>query len=312
MSGELKTQGQTAETVYALLFSGAQVFNTVSGAFEAYSTGSLGSYDIALTEQGSSGRFVGDMPSGVSRGRYDVYFYVKEGASPAELDDFIGNLTLYWSGDAVVDDPGTIDTTVGLITLTEAKEYLKTTNASDDAILSALINGASSWIKGYLGRSLVRTSYVEYYSGDGSDCLLLRNRPIVSVSSIYVDSLRQWASSSLVASTNYIVKKESGILETFQLMSNWSPGSSNIKVSYSAGYTTGSSGTMPHDIRLATKRILEKYYRIGYSHRKLDFSSESIEGMNVSFRDDDVAKDVKLMLSPYRNLLSSPQYDYAD
>lgn len=199
---------------------------------------------------------------------------------------------------------------VDLITLADAKAYLKVTSTADDGIIKSLISSVSAWAQGYLNRNLVNTSYVEYYSGDGSCSLLLRNSPIIAVTSINIDSLRVFGSSTLVASSNYLVKKSSGILESFYLLGNWTPGSSNIKVSYSAGYVVGT--TMPHDIRMAVRRIVDHQYRIGYTHRKLDYKSESIESMNVSFKEDAIPKDAQSMLDPYRNLMPSPQFEYAD
>jgi uncharacterized phiE125 gp8 family phage protein len=310
MSGELKTQSQSGDTIYAVAFKGIQVLNVSTVALETYVTASLGSYDIALTEQGSSGRFVGSVPAGTPAGRYDFFYYSQQGANPAEGDIFVGNASLYWSGDTETSDPGSTDTTIALITLDEAKEYLKVNASDDDAILSTFINMASAWVGRYIGRNLVRTTYVEYYNGDGTKDLILRHSPIVSVTSIYIDSLRAWASSSLVATTNYIVKKASGIIKAWYLFGCFPCGESNIKVTYVAGYTAGSD--MPQDVRFAVKRLVEFYYRIGYTHRKLDYSSESLEGMNVNFKDFDIPKDVKLVLEPYRKFLGSPQFDYAD
>lgn len=212
--------------------------------------------------------------------------------------------------------PTTVDTDIALVSIDEAKEYLKIENSNADVILSHLINAVSSWVSNYLKRSLVSSEKTEYYSGDGSSELILKRYPVTAVSSVYVDSLRQWAANSLISSSNYIIKKQQGILKAWQIYSNWSPGDSNIKVTYTAGYTVatdgGDSGTLPYDIRLAVKRLIDQQYRIGYTNRKLDFQSESISGMNITFHEQSIGRDIKSMLDKWKKTIPSPQYEYED
>lgn len=215
-----------------------------------------------------------------------------------------------------------VDATIALVSLAEAKEYLKVTSAGDDAIISHLINAVSVWVQGYLKRDLVSQSRVEYYSGDGSNELILRCRPLISISSLYIDSLRAWSADALVDTADYILKKEQGIVQAFNLLYGFTCGQSNIKVTYTAGYVAASDGAsggvtapslvMPHDIRFAVKRLLEKNYRLGYTQRKLDTTSESIGGMNVTFDTSAIPKDVVAMLDGWEEKFGSPQFEYAD
>ncbi|MBX4215809.1 phage gp6-like head-tail connector protein [Candidatus Parcubacteria bacterium] len=212
-----------------------------------------------------------------------------------------------------------LDAGVALITLNELKEYLKvsTGTTGEEQILQALLNSACTWVTNYLGRNLLKQTYVEYYDGDGSVQLVLRNTPVVSITSIYVDYLRAWAADKLVNSTDYFIRKESGIVEAFYLFGNWLPGRANIKVTYVAGYLpdidkTEAQGGMPHSVRLAIKRICDHHYRTGYTNRKLDVSSETRGDLTTTFKDGDMQKDVLAMLQPYRAPLSTPGFSYAD
>lgn len=212
-----------------------------------------------------------------------------------------------------------LDSGIALITLDELKEYLKidVSQTDDDEVLQALLNSASSWITGFLGRNLLKQTYVEYYDGDGSDELLLRNHPVVSITSIYVDYLRQWASNTLVASTDYYVKKQSGIVKAFYMFGNFIRGRANVKITYVAGYLpdidkTEVQGGMPHSIRLAVKRIIDHHWRTGYTNRKLDVSSETRGDLTTTFKDGDIQKDVQSMLSEFKMPLNTPGFAYAD
>jgi uncharacterized phiE125 gp8 family phage protein len=317
MSGELKSGCGTGRTIYWLAVSTNKVLNTVTLALDSAPLTTYGNYDITGTEIGTTGVYVGNFPTGAPAGTYDIFPYEAVSGTPTQGDPFAaGAFTLTWNGYTSTDALGTdVDSTVALVTLTDAKQYLKVTTSNDDAILATLINSVSAWIQGYLKRNLVSKTYTEYYSGDGSNELILRNTPIVSITSIYVDSLRAWASDNLVDSTDYIIKKGSGIVQAFNLLYGWTCGESNIKITYVAGYSigiTGGDGTLPHDIRLAVKRLLDLHYRMGYSQRKLDTQSESIGGMNTQFKDEDIPKDIKSMLDGYKSFIPAPQYEYAD
>lgn len=204
---------------------------------------------------------------------------------------------------------------LALISLSEAKEYLGITDTGDDLVLTHLLNEVSAIIQKYIGRELVSQERTQYYSGDGSCELILKDFPIISINSINVDSQRSFDSSTEIDSENFIVKKGSGIVEAFNLLGNWTPGRSNIKIVYTSGYTVGNSGsdgTMPYDIRLAAKRLLDLHFRTGYTHRKLDYQSESISGMNVTFKEGELPKDVKSILDAYRSLTTTPQFEYEE
>ncbi|MFZ5829807.1 MAG: hypothetical protein ACOY3P_06955 [Planctomycetota bacterium] len=83
--------------LYAVLRDATdQVYNTSSEAFEAYNSSNWASYDIAATEQGSSGYYVAATPAGLTAGRYRITFH--EGASPAEGDAVVDSVSAYWDG----------------------------------------------------------------------------------------------------------------------------------------------------------------------------------------------------------------------
>lgn len=319
MSNELSFGCGTGKSIYCLLKSGAKFLNKNTVALDSVPLTTYSNYVVAATELGTTGVYVASIPVGTPANDFDVFPYESVGGdgNEAQGDPFAaGSFSIRWSGSAITDALGSgVDSATGLITLADAKQYLKVTSTSDDAIIAVLINQVSAWIQGYLKRNLVATDYVEYYSGDGTRDLCLRNFPIVSLSSLYIDSLRAWSSDTLVDTANLIVKKSSGILTAFNLLYGFTPGQANIKVSYTAGYTigvNGGAGTLPYDIRFAAKRILDHHYRLGYSQRKLDYQTESMQQVNTTFRDFDIPKDVKLMLDGYRNTLPVSQFEYAD
>lgn len=105
MADEIHIQHPTSvaalTTVYAILRNAIGQPCTISNAtFAAYATGSLSTYKIALTEQGTASRFYsGNMPSGVAAGDYTAYIFQGTGV---EGDTYLGAIDMQWDGSVVV------------------------------------------------------------------------------------------------------------------------------------------------------------------------------------------------------------------
>ena len=71
-----------------------------------------------------------------------------------------------------------LDTANALVSLAEAKTFLKISASSEDSVIEDFINRASIWANDYTGRRLKSRSNSDTYDGDGSDLLLLRDYPL--------------------------------------------------------------------------------------------------------------------------------------
>lgn len=99
MSNEIRIACPSG-TIYARILNAAGLWWNGS-SFEAYSAGNYSTYDIAMTEQGNSGVYVADFPSGITQsGTYEYYVHLQSGGSPAEGDDVIGTGTVDWTGSS--------------------------------------------------------------------------------------------------------------------------------------------------------------------------------------------------------------------
>ena len=78
---------------------------------------------------------------------------------------------------------------MALTTLLSVKTQggIAVSDTSRDAQLRILIDGVTSLVKQQLNRNLESQQYLEYYSGDGSPLLLLRQYPVTTVSLVCVD-----------------------------------------------------------------------------------------------------------------------------
>lgn len=103
MAGIIRTVYGSGATLYAHVRQGTdgQVWN--GSAFESYNSANWGNYDIALTEDASSGYYKATFPATISSGMYDIYVYEQSGGSPATSDASggpVGTGVFRWDGSA--------------------------------------------------------------------------------------------------------------------------------------------------------------------------------------------------------------------
>ncbi len=93
MASEIQLQFITGRTVFAVIRNAAaQVWSTVASAFVSYVSADFANYDIALTEQDTSGYYVGNLPAAIVSAGTEVTFvlYDRLTGSPLENDPVVG------------------------------------------------------------------------------------------------------------------------------------------------------------------------------------------------------------------------------
>lgn len=164
-----------------------------------------------------------------------------------------------------------------IATLTQVKLHLGIPDATTtyDSQLTQWMNAAINAVINYCGCSFDQVTRTEYYQPDGNH-LILQNRPVISITSIYENASAYWGSASnpwtsdflLVAGTDYALQTDaredglgytsrSGIvirigkqwarrypttrplgLTNFNLSTPDLPAQGAVKVVYISGYTT--------------------------------------------------------------------------
>lgn len=102
MAGELRIASSSLITVYArIMNSSAQIWN--GSSFEAYNGSNYGNYDVAMTQQGTSGVFIGNFPTAITAaGDYTIFYHRQIGGSPAQGDPVVGTGVVVWNGSQAV------------------------------------------------------------------------------------------------------------------------------------------------------------------------------------------------------------------
>jgi uncharacterized phiE125 gp8 family phage protein len=190
-----------------------------------------------------------------------------------------------------------VDDTIALVTAAQAKSYLRITASTEDELIATLINAMSQLVKTYCGRDFVETDFTEYYDGDGTATLVLRNYPILDVTSIHnADAQRTFDSSTEIDVTeDVIIDNAGGILRLWNNESGFLCGHANVKVVYSSGYET-----IPWDLQQATLHLIGNAYKRQYQDQRFGIQSETINQRTVTFTNDPIPKAVALVLEKYR------------
>lgn len=154
---------------------------------------------------------------------------------------------------------------------------------SADTVLGDLIGAAQAAAQMYCGTVFESSTITEYYDGDGTGTLLVKNIPIISVTSLHDDVDRVFGSDDLIDSSDYVLDENTGEIE---LLSNYfTIGDKNIKVVYIAGYAT-----VPTDIKIAIANLAWASY------------IEANGGINAIQGQDFVYKPAKLRAAAYEIL----------
>ncbi|MBI2560299.1 MAG: phage gp6-like head-tail connector protein [Planctomycetes bacterium] len=138
----------------------------------------------------------------------------------------------------------------GLTTVVNVKAYLGVTGSADDSLIENLIDRVTEFVQRYCNRKFIRSTYDEYYDGNGTVYLFLSSYPIVSVELLEIDAIAK-------ASADYAIYADAGMIRLKD--GKFSEGVLNVHVTYTAGYAS-----IPKDLEQAcTEIVAMKYYNRG-------------------------------------------------
>lgn len=207
-----------------------------------------------------------------------------------------------------------------LTTVANVKTYLGITDASQDAMITQLINSVSDDIASRCNRVFLSAERTEKLAGNGRQALLLTFYPVTDVKSVTLND------TALTAGTDFVVEADEGYL--FKMEGVWPKIESgqtlrppyipelplvdenslkrNIEVVYTAGYilpyqaTTGANpivSTLPYDLEMACiKMVAADINRKGSEHEK----SENLGPLQSAFLDSDYSESVLGVLERYK------------
>lgn len=152
-----------------------------------------------------------------------------------------GTGSVLWAYTDVFDvrDPADLP----VVGLSDAKAHLNITATTHDAELRRVLDVATDLCENYAGRSFRRRTVTAETHDGGSESVLLRWTPVISVTSVTDDG---------TAVSDYTLAAESGVLWRDELAgTSWSTGRRVVSVTYVAGYASP-----PADVQQAVLETL--------------------------------------------------------
>ena len=183
-----------------------------------------------------------------------------------------------------------------LTTLADVKAWLQTGQDAfpdtDDALLARLITAASQFIQTWLNRQVAPGDWQEIRDGTGGQRLVFANIPVVAVLSLSIDGLEIPPAPSIGGfGAGYVFSPTELALRGYVFTRR----AQNVIVTYTAGYVVTPPDIAQACIELVSQRYRERS-RIGEVSRALG------GGETVTYSQQDMSDDVKLLLRQYRTL----------
>lgn len=207
-----------------------------------------------------------------------------------------------------------LDLTNNLTTLDRAKEYLGETTggSSHDSRIRAQIDQVSHLFNSKTGRKLKRRSITEYYDGDGSAELRLRQFPVRSATTdieVYVVTGRSnfatdtdFSTDARVGSSDLNIRADAGLVRIKNRL--FYQGVETVKVVYDAGYssTKGStaSDAVPPDLEGAVLETVMFRWERQKQHR-LGIQSITHDDGSATFTDAEMPMSAFRVINQYKS-----------
>jgi hypothetical protein len=183
-----------------------------------------------------------------------------------------------------------------LTTLADVKTWLQTGQDAfpdtDDALLARLVTAASRFVESWLNRQIAPSDWQEVRDGTGGQRLAFANIPVTAVLSLSIDGLEIPPSPVDGGfGAGYVFSPTELALRGYVFTRR----AQNVLVTYTAGYAITPPDIAQAVIELVSQRYRERT-RIGEVSRALG------GGETVTYSQQDMGDDVKLLLSQYRAL----------
>lgn len=153
-----------------------------------------------------------------------------------------------------------------LSTLAKVKTHLGITDSSEDALLAQVLAEVSQVVKSYTKRGEALASsaaFTEYHSGDDTDVLFSKLRPLTSITTLAVDSDGYYGqgTSPFPSATEWVAGQDFALVNAAEAEDNagkvvainrlFPKGKGNIKLVGVAGYASA-----PADLELAVHNLV--------------------------------------------------------
>jgi uncharacterized phiE125 gp8 family phage protein len=190
---------------------------------------------------------------------------------------------------------------MSLDTLSNVKARLGITTSADDTLLGLLQDTADAAIANYCNRDFAGGTFTEYAPG-GSEFIHLRNFPVSSVTSVKLDSTRNFGAETVVSTDDYVVETDRGVIQS--VAGAFLPSEPQV---LQVVYATATS-SVPADVKEAYARLVGHGYRRVKTDVAANFQNVIQQKFGETFvvfsgAEGGLPDDVTALLAPYRTPL---------
>ena len=172
---------------------------------------------------------------------------------------------------------------MALCTLEQVKNHFGFgDDAKDEEQIELLIAAAQSLFERYCGRMFDEATFTEYWNGDGTDLLFVKNYPIISITSIHDDTGdHTYGASTLLDPTGYAIINDNHV-QLYSTLFNKSV--NNVQIIYVAGYSdeTGDHVPIPEELRQACIQQVGWIFKRGKGHQ-YGINTKTLDDGSIGF-----------------------------
>lgn len=196
---------------------------------------------------------------------------------------------------------------MALMALEDVKLHLGVTGSGDDDLLEQLQAAADGFIADHCGREFEGGSFDERFAG-GDRLLVLRNYPVTSLTSLKVDTTRQFGAGTERDATTFVVHPDRGVVENLDGPFVGGAAKGGYPRAVAVAYATATDA-VPAGVARASAELIGFWYRQTKTHAECGQANvlEESDGTEVhrfpwaqsgGYR---VPPGVIAALAPYRN-----------
>jgi len=210
--------------------------------------------------------------------------------------------------DAIVSIGGAAPLPSGsdLTTLSDVRAWLGITGTADDALLQRLITSASNYIQSWLNRQFAVATYTDITDGNSGDVQAFSNYPVQSVTLVTLGTGTGQGYGQNLAGGGVITIQPSpdGFSQgyvfdpkfLYLIGYRFARGRMNVKITYTAGYTT-----IPQEISQACIELISLRYK---ERTRIGEVSKHLAGETITYSQKDFPEGVRTILNNYRKVIS--------
>ncbi len=184
-----------------------------------------------------------------------------------------------------------LDTVNALTTLPSLKTWCSVTCTDFDDVLTDIINSVSIQFNNLTGKDLLARDITEQYTGDGSQIMLLPEYPINSITTIHIDTDKEFGATTEVTDFDYDTNTGAVVLDDEYFTTVFKAN----KIVYNAGYAT-----IPGDLKTAAQDQMKWLFRRWRDNTE-GVTGISMEGGNITMTEEgEVLKSSLKIIERYR------------